>query len=297
MKAMRYSEWKDTAHLLHMMLQMMGKVKLAKMPPQPEWNHAFLYPTASGFTTGLVIDGNGGFEITLDIPAARLSARCTAGHLSGFALRSGRSVRQHYGAFMKMLEDIGHGTIINPAPQETAMKAGFDEQTDIIHYDTESAVNYFRCCTFAHNALLRFSSPYRGKKLLPRLFWGTFDMTAILFAGVDMPFGGKGLIEKVAFDEQFVEFGFWPGDDAFDEASFFILPYPFLTEDLSDKAPRVDGAYYGAAKKEFFLPLSAALAAPDPSAAVVRFCSEAFATVGETQQWNDLDWLTKPLLI
>ncbi len=46
---MNYGEWKETARLVHMSLQMAGKVKVEKMAPQPEWNHVLLNLTPPGF--------------------------------------------------------------------------------------------------------------------------------------------------------------------------------------------------------------------------------------------------------
>lgn len=296
MQAMRYSQWQDTAHTLHMILQMMGKVKLKRMPSQPEWNHALLMATASGFTTGLIPDGLNSFEIVFDMHASQVEARCTSGLSAGFPVRGEKSVADYYAAFMGMLAYIGHATRINKIPQEVPNQTPFDKQQERHTYDAGSARNYFDTAIFARNALLTFASPIRSKKIQPQLFWGTFDMTTVLFSGLEKPFPGEGLIERVAFDEQFVEFGYWPGDTVVDEPSFFVLPYPFLTQDLPDEAVSPKEAYYSSAKKEYFLKLSDALAYDDPTEVVRKFCEDAFAMVVKAENWQDVQWFTKPLL-
>lgn len=45
-----YDTWTDTAYTLHMIAQMMGKVKLVRMPAQPEWGHIVLHFTPQGLT-------------------------------------------------------------------------------------------------------------------------------------------------------------------------------------------------------------------------------------------------------
>ena len=39
-----YSQWRETCIALHMVAQMMGKVKLECLEPQPEWGHVLLEP-------------------------------------------------------------------------------------------------------------------------------------------------------------------------------------------------------------------------------------------------------------
>jgi Family of unknown function (DUF5996) len=43
-----YEAWKDTLATLHMKLQIVGKVRLALSPPEPQWAHVPLYVTSRG---------------------------------------------------------------------------------------------------------------------------------------------------------------------------------------------------------------------------------------------------------
>lgn len=297
MKVNKYSSWRQTNIALHMLLQMMGKTKLDKMAPQPEWNQSLLYPTPKGFTTGLVPDTVGSFEVRLDLVAKRVEARCICGTQAGFALADGSSVSDYYDQYLAMLDYVGHPCSINSAPQEVFFDTPFEKQTDPVDFDSERAWEYFETCVFAHNALLAFSSAYRGKKIQPSLFWGTFDMTTVLFAGVDMPFSGKGKIEQVAFDEVFVEFGFWPGDEKLDDPSFFALPYPYVETPPPGKTKMPEGARFAPEKKEYIYPLQDALRSSNPQQAVVEFCDAAFEALSTANKWPHLEWYTKPLLV
>lgn len=294
--ARKFSEWADTATTLHMILQMMGKVKLGRMHAQPEWNHALLQLTPNGFTTGLIPHGDSSFDISFDLRASVVSARCTTGLTASFPVHDTQSVSAYYAAFMEMLAHIGHETKINRTPQEMTITTPFDEQTQAHAYDIAAAWDYYDTCVFAHNALLQFASPFRGKKILPTMFWGTFDMTTVLFSGVEHPFPGKGLIEQVAFDEQFVEFGFWPGDPNADDPSFFVLPYPFLEKDLSGEKVSPKEAFYSTAKKEFFLSLKDVLSHENPAEVLRQFCEDTFRVVAKAEDWPSVEWFTKPLL-
>lgn len=295
MKVLKYAEWRETCIALHMMLQMMGKVKLEAMPPQPEWRHVVLFAEPDGFATGLVPSGAGGFEIRLDLSDACVKTT-TASGASSFSFSGTVSVASLYERFQAMLVDVGHPCAINPVPQEMFTSTPFDEQRESIGFDVLRARRALRQFLFARNALERFSAPYRGKRTLPALYWGTFDMTTTLFSGKPCPYrDNASLIERAAFDEQFVEFGFWPGDEDVDDPSFFALAYPFLDHGSSDEV-RPRRAFYDPEQMEYFLRLEDALEADDPQAAVTRFCQDAFESIAKQQRWNGAARLFEPLL-
>ena len=49
-----YTDWQDTAHTVHLLLQMAGKVKVVRCDKRPEWSHIRLYLTLDGLSTGIV---------------------------------------------------------------------------------------------------------------------------------------------------------------------------------------------------------------------------------------------------
>ena len=87
-----------------------------------------------------------------------------------------------YGRFTAMLENIGHPIAINTVPQEMHTEVPFDRQNIARGFDAAAARRCFRQFLFARGALSGFAAPFRGKKIPPSLFWGTFDMTTVLFS-------------------------------------------------------------------------------------------------------------------
>ena len=55
--ALPYDDWLDTRDTLHMYTQVVGKIRLALSPFEPEWANVPLYVTARGLTTSPVPDG------------------------------------------------------------------------------------------------------------------------------------------------------------------------------------------------------------------------------------------------
>ena len=56
--ALPLETWRDTCDRLHMFTQIVGKIKLALAPEEPQWAHVALYVTSRGLTTG-PMPGNG----------------------------------------------------------------------------------------------------------------------------------------------------------------------------------------------------------------------------------------------
>ena len=49
-----YRDWADTLDTVHMVVQILGKVRVALSPKEPEWAHITLYVSPRGLTTGPV---------------------------------------------------------------------------------------------------------------------------------------------------------------------------------------------------------------------------------------------------
>lgn len=297
MNVLTYREWSETCTSLHLVLQMMGKTKLAAMVPQPEWGHVVLFLEPDGFSTGLVSTESGGFEVRLSVESAEVHAASSSGLRASFSLGEAASTSERYRRFQEMLDQIGHPLPIDPMPQEMSIATPFDKMVDRAPFDTESARKALRQFLFAHNALGRFSSAFRGKRTPPSLYWGTFDLTTTLFSGEPLPFDPTAsIVERAAFDEELMEFGFWPGDERTDEPSFFALAYPFVDGE-PPKRPAIRGARFDRDSGEFLLSLKEALRSDDPIDTVVRFCRDAFGSVMARRPWSRLDWFASPLLV
>jgi hypothetical protein len=197
---------------------------------------------------------------------------------------------------MTMLERISVPTEIVTRPQEMAHKIPFDEDKEARKYEAERAKGYFAMSLFAYSVLREFSARFRCKKINSRYFWGTFDTTTVLFGGEDKPFSGEGAIEKVAFAENLIEFGFWPGDEGVPSPMFFILPYPFATIAYSNSQIEPADAFYSAEKNEFFVSLEDILKHDDPKAALLSFFNSGYKAMTEGEKWKSLEWFEKKIV-
>ena len=298
MNVRSYSDWQATADTLHMVLQMMGKAKLSKLPKQPEWKQIVLHITASGFSTGLIPDGQQAFEISVNLLAGYIKVQCSSGYSTTLPFSKGMSVANYHDQINEALRCGGHDVKITLAPQESYITDDFNQQTTAVDFDHNAVTDFFRICIAAYDAQLRFSSAFRGKKITASLFWGTYDLTTVLYSGREEPFPGKGVIEETAFDEELIEFGFWPGDPSSTEPSLFVMAYPFISRDLPVDDFRSKDVVFSKEKGEYFLPISAVFSkgVEDPVQVMADFFEDAFSVLTKEEGWANLDWLTKPLL-
>jgi len=74
-----YEAWKDTLDTLHMNTQVVGKLRLALSPPEPQWANVALYLTPRGRATGPMSSGGLIFGVDLDLVAHQVSITTATG--------------------------------------------------------------------------------------------------------------------------------------------------------------------------------------------------------------------------
>src|SRR3954469_10007325 len=85
--ALPLAEWKDTYATLHRWSQIVGKVRLARMPWINHSWHVTLYVTARGLTTLPIPNGASTFQVDFDFIDHQLVIRTSGGEVRSLALR------------------------------------------------------------------------------------------------------------------------------------------------------------------------------------------------------------------
>src|SRR2546421_1572404 len=98
-----YEAWRDTKQTLHMYLQMIGKLRLALSPPEPQWAHVPLYVTARGLNTSPIPHPNGVFDVDVDFVDHIVAVRTAAGESERIRLEP-KSVADFYAELMSALD-------------------------------------------------------------------------------------------------------------------------------------------------------------------------------------------------
>ena len=110
-----------------MVSQMLGKVRLALAPPQPEWLNVCLYLEARGFTTGAIPYGETAFTIRIDVFDGVIAFETDDDRHERIPIGPDREVAQIWTEFRAALAGLGIEADVWDKPQETVDTAPFGE--------------------------------------------------------------------------------------------------------------------------------------------------------------------------
>lgn len=283
--ALPYAEWAPTKRTLHMVSQMLGKVRLALAPPQPEWLHTCLYLDGRGLTTGAIPYRDDVLSMAIDVYDTVIQIDRSDGRRATVDLGPNRCVADIWADVRTCLVRLGIDVEIPDKPQEVTDTTPFSENRhDCVIYP-EHAQRFHRVLGAVDGIFEEFRSSFFGRTGV-QLWWGGFDFAVLLFNGRHLvPPEDRGLIMRYDLDAEQLNAGFWPGDDATPEARFwaYIVPQP----KGCDVAPiRPSPAGWVEQMSEWVLPYEEVRASEDPRAAVLDFLRSVYALAVTLGGWD-----------
>ncbi|MBI5975734.1 DUF5996 family protein [Staphylococcus canis] len=290
---LKYKDWEKEKDTLHRIAQILGKHKLASAFQEPQWAHVILDITPNGFSTGMLFYKEHTYSIHVDLVLHRILVETDLG-TNVIDLEDGKTIQQYYNEIQSSLEKFEIHVSINTKPQEVKNLTPFEEDTIHHFYDVEISRQALQLMKFATRALEFFVAPFRARKVKPGLFWGTFDISAIInYNTLHEMFKPSQVIEYAAFDEHFIEFGFWFGDDRFEGPTFYVLPYPFVDENFTFNQPLIEEAYFDKKLTELIYEL------PEMSQDTVKrintFFNQGFQIFKDHLSWENCQYFEIPL--
>ncbi len=288
--ALPYDAWKDTYETLHMWMQIVGKVRLVRMP----WlNHCWqvtLYPSARGLSTGPMPYDGEHLQIDFDFLAHQLIVQTSRGERRNIALAP-QSVADFYRAVMGALEAVGMPVRIYPKPSEVESQLPFE--TDTIHcaYDADYAQRCWRIICSTADVFRRFRSRFYGKASPVHFFWGSFDLAVTRFSGRTAPPHPGGVpnlpdrVTRDAYSHEVSSCGFWPGGAPAPYPLFYSYAYP--EPDGFGAAPlQPAGARYDPSLHEFVLPYADVSQADVPEDMLLAFLQSTYEAAANLARWD-----------
>ncbi len=184
------------------------------------------------------------------------------------------------------LAALGVGVSIHPVPQECPVPTLLTHDHEHASYDREAVGRFFQALSHIEPVFQRFRSGFRGKVSPVHFFWGSFDLAVSRFNGRRAPLR-KGLIERIAYDEEVCSLGFWPGDPwkGSSEAAFYAYTSP-EPAGFSGQRFRPEAAFYSDALKECLLPYEAVRRARDPASAILDFAQSTYDAGSTLAKWD-----------
>lgn len=280
-----YSDWAATKKTLNLYTQLLGKTRLALEPPQPEWLGGCLYPNARGLTTGAMPWGTSSVEVALDFFAHTLTIMVADGRVKVIPLIPARCVADIYSDLINAFGEMGIRLDIWRKPQEVEDTTPLDENRHDCTYEPLQVERWFKVITAVRNVFDEWRSPFFGRTGL-QFWWGAFDMAILRFSGkhAEAP-ANRGYIMRYDLDAEFMNAGFWPGDDKSPTAVFYayIHPKPAGCE-LASINPT--SAAWIEQMGEWILSYDAVLASSDPRRTILEFLDCIYDVAGSYGGWD-----------
>jgi hypothetical protein len=281
-----YGEWKDTLDTLHMKLQIVGKVRLALTPFEPQWANVPLYVTARGLTSTPMESGAGlVFQCDVDLIDHHVAIQTVRGDTRRVPLNAG-PVKDFYADFMSNLAALGIQAHFQPIPSEVSDPIPFAADTIHATYEPELANRFWRVLCQVDLALKEHRSRFRGRHSPVHFFWGTFDLAYSRFNGRPAtPPPGAGIIERLGGDAEQVCCGFWPGHSRFPQAAFFSYTYP-KPPAIEQQTIEPAEASWSPDLGEFALLYEDVRKSASPRESMLRFFESTYAAGSRQARWE-----------
>jgi hypothetical protein len=276
--------WPKTKKSLHLYMQLLGKLRVALSPAQPNWMFTALSLSARGVTTGPMPWRGTSVEASFDVFSSELLVERSNGESRRIPLLPVRTVAEIYAELQAALEALGVECTIFPVPQELADVTPFDEDHRPAEYDPAPVVRWFTAATATATIFDEWRAHFFGRTGI-QLWWGALDVALLLFNGkhVAAPID-RGYIMKYDLDAELMNVGLYFGDET--NAPFFygyIYPEPPGAEHLP-MAPAA--ASWSTAIKEWVLPYDAVRNSADPASEIHAFLDAIYEQCVLAAGWN-----------
>ena len=280
-----YDVWRPTMDTLHMKLQIIGKVRLARTQREPQWANVPLYLTARGLTTSPMWSGQTGFAIDVDLIDHEVIVALNDGRIERVALDA-RPVADFYQELIGRLRTLGIDPAITTVPSEVDNPIAFPEDRVHATYDPEWAHRFWRLLARIDLVLKEHRGRFLGRTSAVSFWWGTFDLAVARYSGRPVQSSKDwGIIRRVGGDAEQCCVGFWPGNATLREPAFFAYAYP-KPEGIENAALRPADAGWRPALGEFILSYDAVRRSPDPRQAILDFAESTFMAGATRQRWD-----------
>jgi hypothetical protein len=269
-------------------MQMVGKVRMALMPPINHCWGVTLYPTARGLATGPMPHGARMLQIDFDFLDHALVVETSEGARRIIPLKP-MTVAVFYEEFVAALDNIGTPVRIWHMPVEVAEPIPFDQ--DQLHqaYDPEYAQRFWRVLLQTSRVFTLFRSRFTGKVSPVHLFWGALDLACTRFSGRTAPEHPSmpGLPDRVtrdAYSHEVSSCGFWPGAPGI-EPFFYSYAYP-EPPGYREYSIAPAQASFNSQMGEFVLPYEEMRQSGDPDGALLRFLQSTYEAAANCAHWD-----------
>jgi hypothetical protein len=274
--------WAPTKKSLHAYAQMLGKLRLALAPHQPNFLFTSLAHTARGVTTGAMPNGLRTIEASIDVFSAQLVLASSNGGEYRISLAEPQTVAGVFAEIHAGLAALDVAVALSPIPQEVPDVTPFDTDERPAIFNPADAQRWLTVMAAINAVFDRWRAHFFGRTGI-QLWWGAFDFALLLFNGnhIDAP-TDRGYLIAYDLDAEMMNVGFYPGDDA-NPAMFYGYIYP---QPAACRTMAPAGASWSDTLGEWVLPYDAVRTSADPEAMLVAFLDSIYDICGQSAGWD-----------
>ncbi|MBC7900862.1 MAG: hypothetical protein H7070_12515 [Saprospiraceae bacterium] len=288
--------WKATKNTLHLYAQIIGKIRLAMHPRINHWWHVPLYVSPRGLTTRPIPFARGNFEIVFDFIDHKLEISASTGEKREFELEDGLTVADFYKNVFENLNELTITPKIWAVPYEAPSKTPFAEEIEFHSYDKEYIEKFHRVLVTVNDIFEEFRGRFTGKSTPVHMFWHSFDLALTRFSGRPGKVReGAGMVEREAYSQEVISFGFWPGDDNVPAPAFYSYTAP-EPAGLTEEALKPEAALWNVDKGAMaILMYDDVRNAENPREAILEFLESAYQAGATRADWYTESFELNPL--
>jgi hypothetical protein len=283
-----YADWKPTLTTLHLMSQIVGKIRLGHVPYRSHWWNVTLQPTARGLTTGRMRNETTFFQIDFDFVDHQVIVQARTAHAPAvIALHDGLSVAEFYETIMKTLAAFGIDMKIVDKPYGMGVETPFSADREHASYDNVMVRRWWEIVLWTADVFDQYASEFIGKESPAQLFWHSFDLALARYSGrpANRP-PSSNPVEQEAYSQEVISVGFWAGDEKTQAPTYYTYTAPEPAT-LTTMPLKPDGAQWVASGSGHLgvVPYDTIRNAVDPRAALLAFVHSGFDAGSKAAQW------------
>ena len=287
---LQYDKLKDTVSTVQLWTQIVGKIRLIKMPWLNHSWHVTLSVSPKGLTTGGIDYENGIFELTFDFINHQLLITTSEGDNESITLYP-RTVASFYKELFDKLKALNIDVKIYAKPNEIDPAIPFEEDEVHYAYDKEQINLFWKALLKIEPVFNKFRARFSGKCSPVHFFWGSFDLAVSRFSGREAP-KYSGVVNNIplrvmeeSYSHEVSSAGFWPGNETFPHAAFYSYAYPTPADFSAQKILPVE-AFFNKEMGEFLLLYDDVRKAAFPEKLLMEFLQSTYDAAADTGNWD-----------
>lgn len=286
-----YHDWKESRITLHLILQIIGKVRMSLNPRRPHWWHITLYVSPVGFTTSMMPNskGNGCLELIYNVRNMEVVLVLDSGEEYSIPLSEGLSVANFFSQFKSLLKEQDINTYIKDEAFDIGIEKAYSEIHEYHHHDAKAIHHFWQSMAFTDHVFREFSGMYYGKTSPVQIYWHHLDMAVTRFSGKKLPPMPEetSKLEKDAYSHEVISMGYWAGDDNMQEPAYYAYAYP-SPEGLDQEVLQPSYAYWMDANGSpmAIMPYHKLIKEENPREVLLQFLESCYQAAGKRGGWS-----------